>query len=137
MKTFNARAESLAEKASYKHVLNKRRCIIPVNGFYEWQTAGKNKIPYFIGLNNEKVFGLAGLYDQWKNPGTGEQINTFTVITTQANPLLEVIHNLKKRMPVILSGSNEKKWLDIHTDPVKEGIFEPYPEQLMFAEKLS
>ena len=136
MKTFNAKSESLAEKPSFKNSLNRKRCMVLVNGFYEWQTDGNKKIPYFIRLKDQDAFALAGLYDQWTNRETGEIIDTFTVITTRANPMMEVIHNLKKRMPVILSPGAEHKWLDLKTDPAGIKLFEPFPEELMFAERM-
>ncbi|HEX2396013.1 MAG TPA: SOS response-associated peptidase [Bacteroidales bacterium] len=137
MKTFNARCESLAVKASYRNILGRNRCLVLVNGFYEWQTKEKNKIPYYIGLNGESAIALAGLYDKWVDPATGEILDTFTIVTTKANPMLEVIHNLKKRMPVILSDEDQRKWLDIKSDPSICGLFEPYPEEKMFSEMLS
>jgi putative SOS response-associated peptidase YedK len=136
MKTFNARSESLTEKPSFRHVANRKRCLVLTNGFYEWHTEGKHKIPYFIGLKSETGFALAGLHDTWTNPLTGEILNTFTVITTRANPMMEEIHNLKKRMPVILSPENEARWLDVQVDPLKEGLFEPYDQDKMFAEAI-
>jgi len=136
MKTFNAKAETLAEKPSYRNSFSRRRCLVLTNGFYEWQTLEKAKIPYFIGLKDQQAFALAGLYDQWTDKSTGEVLNTFTVITTRANPMMEEIHNLKKRMPVILSPDAEKQWLDLKVEPYAEGFFEPYPEELMFAEKV-
>ncbi|HLO57786.1 MAG TPA: SOS response-associated peptidase [Bacteroidales bacterium] len=136
MKTFNARCESLAEKASFRQAYKQKRCLVLVNGFYEWQTQDRAKIPYYIGVNNEEGIALAGLYDQWLDTSTGEIINTFTIVTTKANPMLEVIHNLKKRMPVILTEENRARWLDTKTDPSICGLFEPYPESLMFAELL-
>lgn len=135
-KTFNARAETLSEKASFRHALQRKRCLVLTNGFYEWQTLGKEKIPYFIGLNQESAFALAGLFDQWTNKETGEVLDTFTVITTKANPMMEEIHNLKKRMPVILSKEDEKRWLDLNVDPAKDSLFDPYPEERMYSTKL-
>ncbi len=137
MKTFNAKSESLAEKPSFRNSLNRKRCLVLSTGFYEWQTDGNKKIPYFIGLRDQVAFTLAGLYDQWTNRETGEIIDTFTIITTRANPMMEVIHNLKKRMPVILAPGSEKRWLDLTTDPAGSNFFEPYPEELMFAERLA
>jgi len=134
MKTFNARAETLADKPSFRHSLNRKRCLVLTNGFYEWQTVEKNKIPYFIGLLQQPAFALAGLFDQWTNHETGAVLNTFTIITTIANPMMEQIHNSKKRMPVILSIDDEHRWLDLMTDPKRSGFFEPYPEKLMFSE---
>jgi putative SOS response-associated peptidase YedK len=135
-KTFNAKSETLAEKPSFRNSLNKKRCMVLANGFYEWQTLEKTKIPYYIGLKGYAAIALAGLYDQWTNPETGEILDTFTVITTRANPMMEVIHNLKKRMPVILDPEMEKNWLDLKVNPYKNGIFEPFREEFMFAEKI-
>src|SRR5512133_1916821 len=135
-KTFNARCESLAEKASFRHAYEQKRCLVLVNGFYEWQTIEKKKIPYYIGLKDQSAITLAGLYDKWKNPLTGEITSTFSIVTTRANPMLEIIHNLKKRMPVILSVDNRGKWLDAKSDPSICGLFDPYPEEMMHAQCL-
>jgi len=135
-KTFNAKSETLAEKPSFRNSLNRKRCLVLANGFYEWHTDGKIKTPYYIGLRDQAVIAMAGLYDHWTDPVTGEIIKSFTIITTRANPMMEVIHNLKKRMPVILAGDMEQIWLDLKTDPIKYGLFEPHPEEFMFAEKL-
>lgn len=136
-KTFNARAESLADKASYKNSFKSKRCLVLADGFYEWHTRGKEKIPYFINLKDNNPFALAGLYDNWLNRQTGEYINTFTVITTRANPMLEKIHNLKKRMPVILPPGIEKQWLDINLQPADlKAMLEPFNEELMSAERI-
>jgi putative SOS response-associated peptidase YedK len=135
-KTFNAKAETIAEKPSFRNSLKRKRCLVPVNGFYEWQTLEKLKIPYYITVKGQPIVVLAGLYDQWSNRETGEIINTFTIVTTRANPMMEEIHNLKKRMPVILSPEFENKWLNLLADPEKEGLFEPYPQENMLAEKL-
>jgi putative SOS response-associated peptidase YedK len=137
MKTFNAKSETLAEKPSFRSSLNRKRCLVLANGFYEWHIEGNKKTPYFISLKDQVGFALAGLYDQWTNRETGETIDTFTVITTRANPMMEEIHNLKKRMPVILAPDTEKKWLDLNIDPIKDNLFEPYPQELMFAERLA
>ena len=137
MKTFNAKSETLAEKPSFRNSLNRKRCLVLANGFYEWHTDGNKKTPYFIALKDQAAFALAGLYDQWTNPETSEKINTFTVITTRANPMMEEIHNLKKRMPVILAPGMEQNWLNLNTDPAKNNLFEPYPQELMIAERLS
>jgi putative SOS response-associated peptidase YedK len=134
MKTFNAKAETLSEKPSFRNSLNRRRCLVLTQGFYEWHTEGKEKTPYYICLKDRSAFTLAGLFDQWKNEESGEILKTFTVITTRANTMMEQIHNLKKRMPVILSSEAEQLWLDLKTDPVKSGLFEPFPEDKMFAE---
>jgi putative SOS response-associated peptidase YedK len=137
MKTFNARAETLASKPSFRHSLNKKRCLVLANGFYEWQTLDKSKVPHYIGLIQQPAFALAGLFDEWTNHDTGEILHTFTVITTRANPMMEQIHNIKKRMPVILSVDNEQRWLDVNTEPEASGLFEPFPENQMYSEIVS
>jgi putative SOS response-associated peptidase YedK len=136
-KTFNARAESIADKASYRNSFKSKRCLVLADGFYEWHTRGKEKIPYFINLKDNNPFALAGLYDNWLNRETGEYINTFTVITTRANPMLEKIHNLKKRMPVVLPHNTERLWLDINLPPDNlKAMLEPFNEELMSAERI-
>jgi putative SOS response-associated peptidase YedK len=135
-KTFNAKSETLSEKPSFRNSLRRKRCLVPVSGFYEWQAQEKRKIPYYITLKEQPILALAGLYDIWTNPESGEVLNTFTIVTTHANPMMEVIHNLKKRMPVILNSDGERIWLDISSDPVKEGLFLPFAQELMKAEKV-
>lgn len=136
-RTFNAKAETLAEKPSFRNSFKSKHCLVLASGFYEWQTLGKEKIPYLMGLKDTIAFALAGLYDSWTNPVTGKRLNTFTVITTRANPKLEEIHNLKKRMPVILPPERERRWLN-HDLPDQEinSFFEPYPQELMTFEKI-
>jgi putative SOS response-associated peptidase YedK len=138
MKTFNARAESLEEKPSYRNPFKNKRCMVLINGFYEWQHIGKEKIPYFIRLKDDIPFALAGLYDNWLNRNTGEMVNTFTIITTAANPMMEIIHNTKKRMPAILSPSVEKEWLNLESSGSKLSEFlKPFDENRMMAEKIA
>jgi len=135
-KTFNARSESLGEKPSYRGLINRRHCLVLANGFYEWQTLEKQKVPYFIGLKDQTAFALAGLYDTWTDRTTGEIFPTFTVITTRANPMMEKIHNIKKRMPVILSPEEERNWLDLTGKKGTGQLFEPYPQERMYAENV-
>jgi len=114
VKTMNARSETIDEKPSFRESFKKRRCLIPVQGFFEWHELGGKKYPFYIHLKNEQPFALAGIYDKWVNKETGEIINSFSIVTTAANPLMEKIHNSKKRMPVILPAHSESKWLDIN-----------------------
>ena len=114
-KTFNARAESVSSKPSFSKSFKSKRCIIPVKGFFEWQHAGNEKIPWYIYHSSEEIFSIAGLFDQWVETSTGETFNTFSIITTDANDLLAVIHNTKKRMPVILDRKSEYKWISLVT----------------------
>ncbi|MFC2119235.1 SOS response-associated peptidase [Bacteroidota bacterium] len=132
--TVNARAETLGEKASFRVPFKNKRCIIPIDGFFEFQEINKKKYPYFIKLKDEQAFGLAGLFDTWENRVTGEIINSFSVITTTANPLMEKIHNRKKRMPVILEPGKEKLWLnnDIGADTLNKFLI-PFDENKMTA----
>jgi len=111
-KTLNARIETCDQKTSYKHLVQSNRCLIPSSGFFEWQTQGKTKIPYFIRDVEQHVFSIAGLYDTWLNPSTGAFEQTFTMLTTTANQLMAEIHNSKQRMPLILMLDEESSWLN-------------------------
>jgi putative SOS response-associated peptidase YedK len=130
--TVNARAETLGEKASFRAPFKYRRCIVPVDGFFEFQEVNKIKYPYFIGLKDKKAFALAGLYDVWENKFSGIVHNTFSIITTKANPLMERIHNRKKRMPVILEPGREKEWLagEVGPDELNK-LLVPFDEKEM------
>ena len=134
LQTFNARAETIAEKPSFRKPVQSKRCLVLAKGFYEWQHRENKRIPYYIYLPDSEIFTFAGLYDTWLDRNTGELSNTFSIITTTANPKLELIHNTKKRMPVILSRQDEEIWLD----PDKEGrevlkLLRSYPEKFMQA----
>lgn len=110
--TLNARIETLNEKKSFKDSI-KNRCLIIADGFYEWQwrnKSGSKKEKYLISLPNEELFAFAGIYTQWMN-FNHEVINSYTIITTQANELMSKIHNTKQRMPVILKKEDEQNWL--------------------------
>lgn len=103
----NARGETVDQKPSFRHLLKRKRCLILVNGFFEWKKQGNQKQPYFIRCNDRELFSFAGLWDFWK---TDEQaIYSCTIITTEANELMKPIH---QRMPVILDQEQEKQWLD-------------------------
>ena len=117
MKTLNAISEEMFEKPSFRDSLKQgKRCLIPCTGFFEWRwfNGGKSKYPYFIYTEHEPVFSLAGIWSAWVDKATGEEVNTYSVLTTRANPLMEKIHNSKKRMPVILAREFEKDWLNPH-----------------------
>jgi len=136
--TLNAVAETAFDKPSFRKSIANKRCIVPTTGFFEWQSVNSKKYPYFISLKNTSVFSLAGLWDDWTDIATGEIIRTFSILTTQANPLLEKIHNTKKRMPVILSPENETNWID--NNLTKEDILllcVPFNENLMQAHTVS
>lgn len=101
-KTLNARVETLNDKASFKHLVQQQRCIIPSTGFFENQTIETHKKPFFIFPKNDVFFHMAGLYDQWTDVATRHTYHSFTVITTEANAMMAEIHNTKKRMPLML-----------------------------------
>jgi putative SOS response-associated peptidase YedK len=109
--TYNARAESLHEKPSFMEPLVKGRCLILAHGFFEWQHQKDARIPWYIRLKNDKPFAFAGLADSWRDPEDGSVHWTCAIVTTEANPLMEKIHNTKKRMPVILRPDNETAWI--------------------------
>jgi putative SOS response-associated peptidase YedK len=98
-KLINARAETVATAPAFKKAFAKRRRLVPVDGFYEWKKVGKEKRPYLIGMANGEPFTLAGLWENWKDPASGEWIRTFTIITTDANDLVCELHD---RMPVVI-----------------------------------
>jgi putative SOS response-associated peptidase YedK len=107
-KMINARAETVAEKPSFKRLLKTRRCLIVADGFYEWHKDGARKVPMFIAVQPKHPIGFAGLYDTWTSP-KGQTITSCTIITTQANDLMEPIHS---RMPVILPKKAHRPWLN-------------------------
>ena len=135
-KTFNARAESLREKPSFRHSIREKRCLVLADGFFEWREFSGKKYPYYIRLTDRSAFGFAGIWDHWVN-GT-ENLETFSIITTTANPLLEKIHNTKKRMPVILKKKDEKRWLSNELNPDEANSFlVPYAQEDMEAYPVS
>jgi putative SOS response-associated peptidase YedK len=131
----NARAKTLTELPSFKLLVDRRRCIIPADGFYEWRKEGKRKVPMWVYLRNRQPFGLAGLWDVWRKPD-GKRVESFTIITTEPNELVRPIHN---RMPVILRPEDEEQWLDVsRTSFAKaQSQLKPYPEELMDAHDVS
>ena len=127
-KPINARAETLADKPSFRMLLARRRCLVLADSFYEWQATPAGKVPHRILLRDEQPF--AGLGDEWLNRATGELHPTFTIITTEPNALMAGIHN---RMPVILPGrAAEQAWLDDgHRLPDYQLLLQPYDAAAM------
>jgi len=137
-KTFNAKAESIDSKPSFSASFKARRCLIPVKGFYEWQHIGKEKIPWYIYVEGCEIFSIAGLYSRWTDNNTNEVFSTFSIVTTDANPMMAEIHNSKKRMPAILGTDKEKKWLDLSLAPGEVlNLLQPFPEKMMKAHTIS
>lgn len=126
-KMINARQETLTEKVSFRNLVDRKRCLILADGFYEWTTKNSAKIPMYITLREGYPFAMAGLWDTWKQPHD-EPIYSCTIITTNANELLSPIHH---RMPVILRPDHEEMWLS--SAPFSEliNLLEPYPSDLM------
>lgn len=115
-KLINARSETLLEKPSYRTAFRHRRCLIPAEGFYEWQGQGKGpKQPYMIAFEDRQPFAFAGLWERWEKGDT--PVTTFTIITTEAAPAIQDIHH---RMPVILAKDQFANWLDVGGVPAEE-----------------
>ncbi|MDA3901614.1 MAG: SOS response-associated peptidase [Spirochaetes bacterium] len=107
-KMINARMESLTQKPSFKNLFGKRHCLVPVSGFYEWSGSGRTRTPFFI-TTKEHIFSLAGLWDSWIDPETQLSVESFTIITREANDFMRPIHD---RMPLIMKPEKEGDWLD-------------------------
>lgn len=134
-KLINARAETVREKPSYRSSFQRKRCIIPADGFYEWKQTGPNKQPMRIVLRDRSLFAMAGLYDTWIAPD-GSKLSTCTIITTSPNALMQDIHD---RMPVILKREDEALWLDRreHNEERLQALLQPYPAEEMEAYPVS
>jgi putative SOS response-associated peptidase YedK len=128
-KMINARAETITTKKSFRNAFLKRRCFIITDGFYEWRIKGAAKAPFFIRLKSGKPFGLAGLYNHWTSP-QGQELCTCAIITTEANEMLQEIHN---RMPVIIAKHRYDFWLDPSVNHEKEllSLLKPFPHEEM------
>lgn len=134
-KMINARAETLAEKPSFKYSFKRQRCLIPADSFYEWKRAGGRKIPMRIRLKSGELFAFAGLWSRWVSP-EGQAIHTCTIITTRPNELMKDIHD---RMPVILRKEDEDAWLDPRNQDTEylRQFLEPYDGKQMEAYEVS
>ena len=131
----NARSETAREKPSFREAFRKRRCLIPADGFYEWQRAGGRKLPFFFQMKDERPFGFAGLWERWQ--GEGERpVESCAILTTEANEVLRPVHD---RMPVIVHPDDYELWLDMDDrklDLVAE-LLRPYPAEEMRAHRVS
>lgn len=133
-KTYNARAESIFQKPSFRPYIRTQRCIVPSTGWFDWRHENGKKIPYYIYVKKQPVFSMAGIYADWKNPHTGQTVYTFTIITTQANQLMSCIHNTNFRMPALLHREDEEKWLypELKDSDIKS-LLQPFDDSLMDA----
>jgi putative SOS response-associated peptidase YedK len=130
--TINARAEAIASSPAFSEAWKSRRCLVPAEFFYEWKKIdGKTKQPHAISLQDGSLFAFAGLWDRWKDRETGQELETYTIITTDPNQLMEQIHD---RMPVILAPKDYERWL-APADPARlpVDLFKPYPAEEMKA----
>jgi putative SOS response-associated peptidase YedK len=119
--TLNCISEEMYEKPSFRDAAkNAQRCLIPVTGFFEWRwldEQGTVKIPYYITFRDHQLRSMAGLYSRWKDKESGEYHYTYTVLTCEANSILEYVHNSKKRMPVFIAKEDEQTWLNKELSP--------------------
>jgi len=137
LKTLNARSESVFEKSSFRKSIENRRGILPVLGFFEWQDVQKLKYPYFIYHPENKGFALATVFDKWLNPYNGQTLTSFSILTTEANPLMANIHNTKKRMPLIIPPDSIKNWLNNNNPDEIQSLMKPYDDAQMTAHTIS
>lgn len=133
-KTLNARGESIFEKPAFRQSANSKRCLLGIEGFYEWRLFKGNKYPYLILPASEQYFSLGCLYSEWINGDTGEIKTTFSIVTTPANELMAEIHNTKQRMPLLLPKNMESFWINSTAPPVAiENLITPFPSAEMQA----
>jgi putative SOS response-associated peptidase YedK len=134
--TINAKAETITTAPAFREAIRRRRCLVPADAFYEWQKLdAKTKQPFAIALNDGKPYAFAGVWERWRDPKTREPLETFTIITTDANELLQPMHD---RMPVIIEPKDYERWLT-PADPARLPIdlLRPYPAEKMTAWKVN
>jgi len=129
----NARSETLNEKPSFSESFERRRCLIPADGFYEWKKSGKSTQPYYFQMKDEEPFYFAGIWDEWR--GDSGSTTSCAIITTTANEVLETIHD---RMPVILPAYGHDAWLGSDTEPAELlSLLNPFPATAMKSHRVS
>ena len=133
-KMINVRAEGIAEKPAFRAAFRARRCLVPADGFFEWQATSRGKRPYWVGLKADAsdapaLFAFAGLWERWTKAPDGVPLETCTIVTTEANRLLRPLHD---RMPVVLAPADHPAWLDPATPPADAlALLKPYPAEAM------
>jgi putative SOS response-associated peptidase YedK len=125
----NAKAEGIESKPAFREAFQRRRCLVPVDNFYEWKKTETGKQPYTIALADRRLMALAGLWENWRLPA-GEWVRSFAIITTTPNELCAELHN---RMPVVLAPNVWSEWLgEEHADPPRlKPLFAPFPSEQM------
>lgn len=127
--TLNARIETINEKPSFRDI-TQQRCLIISTAYYEWHwNDDKSKTKYQINSQDDEIFCFAGLYDRWVNPENGELKYTYTMVTTEANKVMQYVHNRKQRMPIMLNRKDESAWLD-NSNNIKDFAY-PYTANLI------
>lgn len=133
-KTLNARIETVNERASFKTAWEKNPCIVACSGFFEWKQEGNTKIPHYIFPKSDEWLFFGGIYEDYIDANTCEWHRSYSILTTQANTLMAEIHNVKKRMPVIVEREHLETWLSGNTNerfelcrPLTDGLLDCYP----------
>ncbi len=130
----NARIESVLEKSAFKYAMEKRRCLVPMDGYYEWKKNGRKKVPYRIITTDQDIFSVAGLWETWKSP-EGQLIQSYTLLT---QPPSESIADIHDRMPAILRRDQEAHWLATDISPAEAlSMIAPYPPEALRAYRIS
>jgi putative SOS response-associated peptidase YedK len=135
LSTINARSESVFESRLFRDIVIRRRCIVPLSGFFEWKTEGSVKRPFKIHLREDPIMSVAGIWDMWR-PGSIHERCSFSILTTAAN---EFMRNIHERMPVILDRRDEDKWLDpeVHERDAIQKLLKPCPSSWLDAIEVS
>lgn len=135
-KMINARAETLAEKPAFRSAFQRRRCLVPMAGFYEWQKTPAGRMPHYVHLLNTDLFAVAGLYEWWFGKEGVQPIESYTIVTTEANEMVSKLHD---RMPVILHEQDYQAWLDPKNENAQalRALLKPYPAEEMLAYPVS
>lgn len=129
--TLNAKAETLFDSRLFGQAIKNRRCLVLCSGFFEWRhkSPGKKnseKYPFYVSLKDDGMFVFGGIWSQFTEKKSGEIISTYSIITTPANDLMEIVHNNKKRMPLIIDPENALKWLGDITENEIKSFFKPF-----------
>src|SRR5688572_7149666 len=135
-KMINARADTVPVMPAFRSAFSRRRCLVPMSGFYEWKRSATGKTPYYVHLLNSDIFAAAGLHEYWPGKDGAAAVESFTIITTDANALMRSVHD---RMPVILRQSDYDGWLDPENEDVAglKRLLRPFPAEEMRAYPVS